>query len=136
MSNDAWSRHKKEKQSNGIKERQKSNQIISEISKTRSKEEFANKNEISLKSDFINHTYSKSTKTDDIFKLDKEKNKKINNIVKLYSNNVSDYKLESNSLTKKISMFNKNNDNPNIKKKNAFSYNSLFNKNLSSKYVD
>ena len=89
-----------------------------------------------VKNDFINHTYSKSTKTEDIFKLERDKNKKINSIVQLYTNNNTiDYKLESNNSNKNISLFttNKNLDNINFKAKSTFSYNSLFNKNSSTK---
>lgn len=90
----------------------------------------------SIKYDFINHTYSKSTKLDDIFKLKRDKNKKISSIVQLYTNNNTiDYKLESNNSNKNISLFstNKNRDNINFKAKNTFSYNTLFNKNSSTK---
>ena len=103
--------------------------------KTDSKEMLNSKNETILKNEFINHTYSKSTRTDDIFKLEKDKNNKMNSIVQLYTNNnSSDLKLESNNSNKNVCLFNKSKDNLNFKSKTTFSYNTLFNKNLSSKY--
>ena len=127
--------NKKESQSNGNKESQSSLQIVKEMSKTQSNEMLNTKFEINLKNQNINQTYSKSSRTDDINMYDKKK--KINNIVKLYTNkNMSDEKLEMFRSNKNISLFNKNKDYSNFKIKNNFSYNSLFNKNLSSKYVE
>ena len=106
------------------------------MNKTHSKEALNSKPENQLKPEFINHTYSRSNKTDDLFKLDKDKTKKINSIVQLYTNNNTlDYKLENTHSNKNISLFssNKNKDNMNYKTKNTFSYNTLFNKNSSTK---
>ena len=125
--NDNSIENKRETQSNGNKESQKSLKIINEMNKTQSKEELSHKN------DFINHTYSKSTKSDELFKLDKDK--KMNSIVQLYTkNDTRDSKEESNSSNKNISLFKNRKENLNFNSKNSFSYNTLFNKNLSSKY--
>ena len=113
------------------------------MSKTQSKEglfskpEIINNNNNNFKTEFINYTYStKSKKIDDLFKVEKDKNKKINSIVQLYTNNNTlDFKLETNHSNKNVSLFNssKNRDNVGFKTKNTFSYNTLFNKNSSTK---
>jgi hypothetical protein len=110
------------------------------MSKTQSKEALTTKADNNFKNDFINYTYStKSKKIDDFFKIDKDRSKKINSIVQLYTNNKTlDFKLEGTNSNKNEGLFNssKNKDNLNLKTKNTFSYNTLFNKNSSAKYFE
>lgn len=120
--------------SNGNKGSQKSFKVINEMSKTHSKDEINLKNE-NLSSILINNTYT--TKSKKIEDVSREKNKKINSIVQLYSNsNNPDFKLEPSYSNQNHSLYNtsKNKENINFKNKNTFSYNTLFNKNSANKY--